>query len=142
MARRIRTSRNQDDLSLRQKLEALFREWILILNQDKPAAERLSIPDPIDFARAQEEERVWLAVLERSQEMQTAMREALNRLAKGEYGLCSVCHENIPRPRLRALPFAVRCLSCQERWEMAADRAARLSRRERPAEPSVNLDAA
>ena len=39
---------------------------------------------------------------------------ALERLERGEYGLCFDCGEEIEEKRLKALPFAVRCRECQE----------------------------
>ena len=44
---------------------------------------------------------------------------ALARLHAGRYGLCAACSESIPVPRLRALPFATLCVTCQEQREGA-----------------------
>jgi DnaK suppressor protein len=38
---------------------------------------------------------------------------ALVRLREGDYGICHECEEEISEKRLRALPFATTCLSCQ-----------------------------
>jgi len=43
---------------------------------------------------------------------------ALRRLDDGEYGLCEDCGAEIGPGRLRALPFAKRCLSCQQQAEV------------------------
>jgi len=40
--------------------------------------------------------------------------EALDRLASGDYGVCLACEEPIPPKRLRALPWARYCITCQE----------------------------
>jgi DnaK suppressor protein len=42
---------------------------------------------------------------------------ALGRLARGQYGICGECRRRIAAARLRALPFAFRCSSCQRRAE-------------------------
>jgi DnaK suppressor protein len=76
----------------------------------------------MDAAREQEEEAVWVAVLNRSHDVQAAVEEALRRLASGEYGLCVECGQHIALSRLRALPFAVRCLACQEHFERETER--------------------
>lgn len=47
---------------------------------------------------------------------------ALARLADGRYGDCAECGTAIPSQRLRALPFAVRCLECEASHEAAAPR--------------------
>ncbi len=39
---------------------------------------------------------------------------ALDRLESGTYGTCSDCGAEVPAARLRAMPFADRCLDCQE----------------------------
>jgi RNA polymerase-binding transcription factor DksA len=40
------------------------------------------------------------------------IREALERIAKGTYGVCAECGTDIDPKRLRALPNATRCISC------------------------------
>ncbi len=82
-------------------------------------------PDPVDEANEREEEEVWLAVLDRSRDIQAAVEEALRRLATGEYGRCIECGQHIALARLCALPFAVRCLVCQERLEREKETAGR-----------------
>ena len=57
------------------------------------------------------------------------INEALVRLEEGTYGLCFECGEAIAAPRLRALPFAVRCKACDEDIEMAQQRARAQARR-------------
>jgi len=39
---------------------------------------------------------------------------ALERIGAGEYGDCASCGEEIPAERLQALPFAIRCIGCEE----------------------------
>lgn len=45
------------------------------------------------------------------------IREALERLAEGRYGLCVECEQPISPARLRAIPEAATCVACQERRE-------------------------
>jgi DnaK suppressor protein len=40
--------------------------------------------------------------------------EALNRLGAGTFGICQACGEPIAAKRLRALPWARYCLTCQD----------------------------
>jgi DnaK suppressor protein len=42
---------------------------------------------------------------------------ALNRLDRGEYGVCQECDDEISLKRLFALPWALRCRACQEKYE-------------------------
>jgi DnaK suppressor protein len=57
---------------------------------------------------------------------------ALRRLAEGGYGTCTDCDEPISVRRLTAIPWASRCVRCQE----AADREAASSIRGEAHEPS------
>ena len=50
------------------------------------------------------------------------VEEALARIGAGTYGVCEDCHEKIDEERLRALPRARRCVSCQQRTENMAFR--------------------
>jgi DnaK suppressor protein len=43
--------------------------------------------------------------------------EALRRLEAGTYGECAECGTDIPSARLKALPFALLCVNCQEQVE-------------------------
>ena len=54
------------------------------------------------------------------------VEEALDRLDAGDYGICLACDEPIAEKRLRALPWARYCVTCQENagLELDADREA------------------
>lgn len=43
----------------------------------------------------------------------TAIQAALQRIAKGTYGVCVDCGEEIPVNRLEAVPTALRCMPCE-----------------------------
>jgi len=43
--------------------------------------------------------------------------EALERIKKGDFGLCRECGKPIPIKRLKALPFAHHCVECQQALE-------------------------
>jgi DnaK suppressor protein len=49
-----------------------------------------------------------------------AVEEALLRIAEGTYGICEDCEEEISVGRLQVIPFALRCVECQERHEIAS----------------------
>jgi DnaK suppressor protein len=42
------------------------------------------------------------------------VEEALDRMDAGDYGVCLACDEPIAEKRLRALPWARYCVSCQD----------------------------
>ena len=53
-----------------------------------------------------------------------AIDDALLAIKEKTYGICSMCGKPIPRDRLEAAPFAIRCVTCKEIWEktMAKER--------------------
>ena len=56
--------------------------------------------------------------LRRTQELLLGdVEAALKRIAKGTYGICEHCGEAIDKARLKALPTASLCLSCQAHLE-------------------------
>ena len=68
-----------------------------------------------------------MALIRMKSETLQRVREALVRLDAGEYGDCADCGGEIAEPRLRALPFAVRCRACEALHEQHAAREQRLA---------------
>jgi DnaK suppressor protein len=64
-----------------------------------------------------------LALLEMQATTLSGVNDAIIRLDAGRYGLCFECGGPIAVRRLRALPFAVRCRSCEEEREVVPGRA-------------------
>ena len=46
---------------------------------------------------------------------------ALERLDRGEFGLCADCEESIPAKRLKVMPWAAYCVPCQDRTDSHGD---------------------
>jgi DnaK suppressor protein len=42
------------------------------------------------------------------------INQALARMADGTYGRCERCHDEIDFARLKAIPYATLCMSCQK----------------------------
>jgi DnaK suppressor protein len=58
-----------------------------------------------------------LGLIETEQSTLELVNEALNRVAKGTYGLCDECDEPISKPRLQAIPYAKHCITCARKLE-------------------------
>jgi RNA polymerase-binding protein DksA len=56
-----------------------------------------------------------LAGVQHIQEQLAQVERALEKLAKGTYGLCDSCGKPIPPARLEAIPQANLCLECRSR---------------------------
>jgi len=76
-----------------------------------------SLEEELQMAQDLEEENTWLAVSQCGRELHDQAVEAFRRLSEGRYRTCASCGEPIPPARLSALPFALRCLPCQKRFE-------------------------
>jgi DnaK suppressor protein len=62
------------------------------------------------------------ALTEMKSQTLAQINDAMTRLDKGTYGICTDCENPIAAARLKALPFAVRCRDCQEgREETGSD---------------------
>jgi RNA polymerase-binding protein DksA len=47
------------------------------------------------------------------------IEKAISHLQDGTYGKCEVCEKAIPMSRMKAIPWATRCINCQSRFEGA-----------------------
>ncbi|HET7569442.1 MAG TPA: TraR/DksA C4-type zinc finger protein [Gammaproteobacteria bacterium] len=56
--------------------------------------------------------------IERASRELELVEHALTKFDKGQYGLCEECGAHIEPERLRAEPAALRCLPCQEKYEI------------------------
>ena len=60
---------------------------------------------------------VGIKMVDIRQEELTKMDEAERKLKEGTYGICEECGREIGEERLAAIPYAVRCLEDEERFE-------------------------
>lgn len=63
------------------------------------------------------ERELALGLVSNEQEFLYKIDEALRAIDKGTYGNCETCNKPIKEARLKALPFAKLCISCQEKLE-------------------------
>jgi RNA polymerase-binding transcription factor len=68
---------------------------------------------PVEDAARTETQRILGRLDDREQAELDAIDTALQRLRAGAFGLCETCRGEIPIERLRAIPTARRCLTCQ-----------------------------
>ncbi len=85
--------------------------------------ETLTVPsDELDVARSQTDVEVHASLIERSEELLKTIDGAMTRLEEGTYGICEGCGDEIPLERLKALPFAIYCVDCQQKNETGRER--------------------
>jgi len=77
-----------------------------------------SAPDVGDQALLDSERVRDISILEMRNRVRQQIDDALIRLEEGIYGLCADCGVEISEKRLKAVPFARRCVACQEKAEL------------------------
>lgn len=75
------------------------------------------VPDAGDLALQDADGDQQISLMEIRNHMREQIDEALRRLDEGRYGICEDCGREIGEGRLKAVPFARRCVECQGRVE-------------------------
>ncbi len=97
--------------ALRQKREALLQDGTVMLVDEQPmATERESELE--ESAQNDLMTRLTSHLKERDQKTIREIDAALERMAAGVYGECTLCENDIGINRLRALPTTTLCIEC------------------------------
>jgi len=72
----------------------------------------------VDQASAESHTDFTLHIKERENRLILKIKEALNRIDNGTFGICEVCGEKISEKRLEARPVTTLCIECKKRQEM------------------------
>ena len=113
---------------LKRILEERRREMVSEVKKDARRAHRggalqsHGVLDAGESSEADIQDDIEFALIQMKSETLNKIDEALARLEEGTYGYCFECGEEIAEQRLRALPFAVRCIDCEEAREVAERR--------------------
>jgi len=84
---------------------------------EKLAESELAHGDALDVAEHSSEQEKSMAMRIRSINEIKQIDDALEKMHKGVYGICTSCEETIETKRLKAMPFVKYCLDCQEENE-------------------------
>jgi RNA polymerase-binding transcription factor DksA len=63
------------------------------------------------------EQEFTLSLLQNEEQLLDEIAAALERVRHGTFGQCEECHEEIPKARLQALPYARYCVACARKLE-------------------------
>jgi DnaK suppressor protein len=113
---------------LRSELEQRRQQLERRLNDHRGGRSRIEYAretrtqDDDDAPQREGEREVDLALSDFETQEFTAVGEALERMNGDDYGLCVDCTTEIPFDRLRAEPWASRCVGCASAREQAAAR--------------------
>ncbi|MDP9939240.1 RNA polymerase-binding protein DksA [Ectopseudomonas alcaliphila] len=98
-------------LTQRAELQARIDEEFTELRQPDTSS------DVADIGAAEEQRQWQLRLLEREKKLLDKIDQALERLARGEYGWCAETGEPIGLKRLLLRPTATLCIEAKERQE-------------------------
>src|ERR1035438_9708793 len=73
--------------------------------------------DPMDEIKSASERDLAIGNVDRESKLLRDVRAALRRQQEGSFGICIECESEISPKRLAAVPWAPRCIVCQERSE-------------------------
>lgn len=92
------------------------RDEILASARREPEALSASVqsPDAVEFAVKTVEQDVTVVTANLRSRTLKEIERALARCAGGTYGVCESCNEDISPARLKAIPWARYCVTCQE----------------------------
>lgn len=76
-----------------------------------------NFPDPTDRAAMESDRNFLLRIRDRERKLISKIREALERIEDGSYGICESCGEDISEKRLKARPVTTLCIDCKKRQE-------------------------
>jgi DnaK suppressor protein len=103
---------------LQGQLDELLREAGKTVSE--MTDEKTNFPDPTDRASLESDRNFELRIRDRERKLIMKIREALERIDEGVFGICEHCEEEIGEARLKARPVTTLCIECkteQERQE-------------------------
>jgi DnaK suppressor protein len=76
-----------------------------------------NFPDPNDRASLEADRNFELRIRDRERKLILKMREAIQRIDDGVFGICESCGGPISEKRLMARPVTIHCIDCKTREE-------------------------
>ncbi len=76
-----------------------------------------TFPDPTDRATLESDRNFMLRIRDRERKLIVKIREALERIEEGTFGVCEVCGDDISIERLKARPVTTLCIECKRKEE-------------------------
>lgn len=100
---------------LNQRLDDLLDDFSKTVNGMAELEDKF--PDPSDRATAESERSFTLRIRDRERKLINKIKEALERIEGGRYGICEDCEEEISENRLEARPVTTLCIECKRKQE-------------------------
>lgn len=100
---------------LNEKLEELLNEANKTVTGMSDMKENM--PDPTDRATLESDRNFTLRIRDRERKLIGKIKDALERIEMGTYGICESCQEEIGEKRLKARPVTTLCIECKKKQE-------------------------
>ena len=111
----------QDKLqSFRNLLDGKLKELLTEANRTVTGmtSQEETYADPTDRATLESDRNFTLRIRDRERKLIVKIKEALERIDTGTYGICETCGEEISEERLTARPVTTLCIDCKKRQEI------------------------
>jgi DnaK suppressor protein len=105
---------------IRNHLIAMLEELNLRVSRITKDIRHSDVPLEKDFSEqaTQNENNEVMDYLGNSARKEIEMiKQAINKIDNGRYGICQVCDEPISAERLKALPYSIMCIECASKAE-------------------------
>lgn len=100
---------------LNQQLEDLLNGVVKTVNDMSDDNENM--PDPSDRATLESDRNFTLRIRDRERKLIGKIKDALERIEMGTFGICESCEEDISEGRLKARPVTTLCIECKKKQE-------------------------
>ncbi|MBN1277689.1 MAG: RNA polymerase-binding protein DksA [Deltaproteobacteria bacterium] len=79
--------------------------------------QRQNFPDPTDRASLESDRNFELRIRDRERKLIEKIKDTLERIENGTFGICEKCGEDISIERLKARPVTTLCIECKKKQE-------------------------
>jgi len=100
---------------LQKQLDELIGEALKTVNGMTSLKD--NFPDPTDRAALETDRNFLLRIRDRERKLIEKIKEALERIDNGTFGICEVCGRDIGEERLKARPVTTLCIDCKKKQE-------------------------
>jgi len=100
---------------LQDQLDKLIEEALKTVNGMTNFKD--NFPDPSDRAALETDRNFLLRIRDRERKLIEKIKEALERIDNGTFGICEVCSKEIGEERLSARPVTTQCIDCKKKQE-------------------------
>lgn len=96
---------------LTEEMKSLLGEAGKTVNE--MTSDASNFPDPTDRATQESDRNFELRIRDRERKLINKIKDALDRIESGEFGVCEECGEEIGEARLKVRPVTTLCINCK-----------------------------